>query len=438
MLKRLLLAASLAATGVHAQRSILINNIKLFNGRDEKIITANVLINGNLISQVSEKPIATNRSADTRIIEGKGRFLMPGLIDAHVHLMMQSLPLAQAVLADFSYITLLGAKASEATLMRGFTTVRDLGGPTVGLKRAIDQGLFPGPRIYPSGATISQTGGHGDFYTPNDMPRDIAAPLSFLERMGFTMIADGPEEVLKRVREQLRNGASQIKLMAGGGVSSPYDPLDVTQFSEDEFRAAVLAAENWGTYVTVHAYTPRAIQMAVNSGVKCIDHGQLIDEATVKLLAEKDIWLSLQPFLEDTTGNRFPEGSASKKKQDEMRKGTETAYELAKKYKLKIAFGTDALFDPRAAAGQVVDLTKLSKWFSNFEILQMATSRNAELLALSGPRNPYPNKLGVIEAGAYADMLLVDGNPMQDIKVLTDQKNLVLIMKDGKIVKDLK
>jgi imidazolonepropionase-like amidohydrolase len=420
-----------------AQKTILINNVQIFNGKDEKTTTGNVLIVGNLISKISSSPVPTNKSADVQIIDGKGKFLIPGLIDAHVHTMMESISMQSAMMADIGYVTLLAANAAEKQLLRGFTSVRDLGGNSFSLKTAIDQGLTKGPRIYPSGATISQTGGHGDFGMPTDVPRQIGGPLSYMEKTGMTIIADGADQVLMRTREQLRQGASQIKLMAGGGVASNYDPLDVAQYSDEEFKAAVLAAENWGTYVTVHAYTPKAIISAVNAGVKCIDHGQLMDEPTARLLAEKGVWLSLQPFLDDEDANPFPEGSPNRKKQIEMSNGTANAYTLAKKYKIKTAFGTDNLFDPKLADRQGAKLAKLVKWHTPYEVLKMATSTNAELLAMSGPRNPYPNKLGVIEEGAYADMILVDGNPLQNIKLIEDPtKNFLLIMKDGVIYKN--
>jgi len=420
-----------------AQKTILVNNVQIFNGKDEKTTTGYVLIVGKLISKISTAPIPTNKSADVLIIDGKGNFLMPGLIDAHVHTMMESISMQAAMMADIGYLTLLAANAAEKQLLRGFTSVRDLGGNSFSLKTAIDQGLTKGPRIYPSGATISQTGGHGDFGMPTDVPRQIGGPLSYMEKTGMTIIADGADQVLMRTREQLRQGASQIKLMAGGGVASNYDPLDVAQYSDEEFKAAVLAAENWGTYVTVHAYTPKAILSAVNAGVKCIDHGQLMDEPTARLLAEKGVWLSLQPFLDDEDANPFPEGSSNRKKQIEMSNGTANAYTLAKKYKIKTAFGTDNLFDPKLAERQGAKLAKLVKWHTPYEVLKMATSTNAELLAMSGPRNPYPNKLGVIEEGAYADMILVDGNPLQNIKLIEDPtKNFLLIMKDGVIYKN--
>jgi len=225
--------------------------------------------------------------------------------------------------------------------------------------------------------------------------------------------------------------------MAGGGVASSMDPLDVTQYTVPELRAAVEAAENWGTYVTVHAYTPRAVRQSIEAGVKCIEHGQLLDDATAKLMANKGIWWSLQPFLDDDDAIPFSEGSANRAKQIEMTNGTDTAYKLAKKYKIKTAWGTDTLFDPTLATKQGKQLTKMVRWYTPFEALKMATADNGELLALSGLRSPYPGKLGVVQEGALADLLLVDGDPLANINLIADPaKNLLIIMKDGKIYKN--
>lgn len=411
---------------------ILITDVNIFNGKDEKITKANILIEGNLIKTISSNPIPTDRSGNTLIIAGDGKYVIPGLIDAHTHLLFESIPKMQAMVSDFAFLNLFAAKAAEKQLMRGFTTVRDLGGGALTLAKAIDSGLAVGPRIFASGAFISQTGGHGDFGLPTDVPRKIGE-LSYPERNGMLAIADGADQVLLRSREQLRQGAAQLKLMAGGGVSSNYDPLDVAQYTEEEFRAAVSAAENWGTYVTVHAYTPNAIQTAIRAGVKCIDHGQLADEATAKLMAEKGIWWSLQPFLDDEDSNPHPEGSANRQKQIEMTKGTDTAYALAKKYKIKTAWGTDCLFDSGLASKQGKQLSKLTRWYSPFEVLKMATSTNAELLGMSGKRSPYQaGKLGEISEGAYADLILVDGNPLENLSLIEDpETHFKVIMKDG-------
>jgi imidazolonepropionase-like amidohydrolase len=393
-------------------------------------------VRDGVIAHITIDPISTDSSGRTMSIEGDGRTLMPGLIDAHVHIVMSTIPIGVMMSADPNYVMLRAADAAEGMLMRGFTSVRDLGGPTFGLKRAIDEGIVSGPRIWPSGATISQTSGHGDFRTILDLPRADGAQPHFTERLGFTALADGRPEVLRHVREQLMRGASQIKVMAGGGVSSDFDPLDVTQFTEDEMRAAVEAAEDWGTYVTVHAYTPDAIQSAIAAGVKSIDHGQLADEETVRLMAENDIWWSMQPFLDDEDATPFPEGSANREKQLRMTSGTDTAFELAKKHSVKLAWGTDALFDPGLAERQGAQLAKMTRWFTPAEILQMATADNAQLLALSGNRSPYRGEIGIVQEGALADLLLIDGDPLSDIDLIADPENLLVIMKGGTFYKN--
>ncbi|HEY1905233.1 MAG TPA: amidohydrolase family protein, partial [Myxococcaceae bacterium] len=370
------------------------------------------------------------------VIDAGGRVLMPGLIDAHWHAMLVRPTPASALSADVGYLNFVGGAEATDTLLRGFTTVRDMGGPTFGLKQAIDEGLVAGPRIFPSGAVITITGGNGDFRQLFELPRILGGPPSRMEALGASMVADSPDEVRVRAREQLMLGASQIKLTAGGGVASPHSPLDVSTFTEPELRAAVEAAENWGTYVTVHAYTPAAIKRAIAAGVKCIEHGHLMDEATAKLIAERGIWLSTQPFPEEL-GNAFPRGSSEWEKFQQVLAGTNTVYGLAKKYKLKTAFGTDILFSAALAKQQGALLAKLTRWFTPAQALVMATRTNAELLAMSGKRSPYAGKLGVVEEGALADLLLVDGNPLADIQLIADPgKNFLVIMKDGKIYKN--
>jgi imidazolonepropionase-like amidohydrolase len=423
-------------TTLAGDAATLFQDVRVFNGKSAVLSApSNVLVRGNTIERISVSPIAVETIANVRVIAANGRVLMPGLIDAHWHAFMAAVPQMLLMTADPSYLQLLAAHQAEATLMRGFTTVRDLGGPVFGLKRAIDEGVIIGPRIYPSGAFISQTSGHGDFRFAFEVPRALGGPLSHSEREGVAAIADSPDEVRLRAREQLRHGASQIKLMAGGGIASPNNPIESTQYTEAEIRAAVEAAENWGTYVTVHAYTPRAIRQAVAAGVKCIEHGQLIDEPTAKLLADKAIWWSLQPLLDDQ--DVPPLSPESRKKALEVFAGTDNAYRLAKKYKAKTAFGSDILFDARIAGRQGAILAKLVRWYTPAETLEMATADNGELMALSGFINPYPGKLGVVEEGALADLLLVDGNPLENIKLLEDaDKNLLIIMKDGVIYKN--
>ncbi|MBB5213914.1 metal-dependent hydrolase family protein [Parapusillimonas granuli] len=439
-LQLLLAIGCLAPAALHAQDlkpTVLFENVRIFDGKSDTLSApSNVLVRGNVIERVATSPIPVDRRADTQIIQGGGRTLMPGLIDAHWHAMMAAVPLPVLLTSDIGYINLAAGKEARNTLMRGFTSVRDLSGPAFGLKRAIDEGLVDGPRIWPSGAMISQTGGHGDFRMPYEVPAARNAALSRGEAINGGVIADGEDEVRKRVREQLMLGATQIKLAAGGGVSSHYDPIDVAQYSEGEFRAAVEAAENWGTYVAVHAYTPRAIQAAVRAGVKVIEHGQLMDEPTARLMAERGVWLSLQAFIDNEFSN--PKTGESRAKQLEVYAGTDNAYELAKKYGLKVAWGTDILFEPRMPAHQGAMLATMTRWYKPSEVLKMATSTNAELLALSGPRNPYPGKLGVVEEGALADLLLVEGDPIADVKLIANpEKNFVAIMKNGRLFKNV-
>lgn len=417
-----------------AQQSILINNVEIFNGLDQQTMKGNVLVVDSKISRISTKPIPTNKSTNVTIIDGQGKFLMPGLIDVHYHAMFASLSQIALLTSDIGFVNIAASKNIENLLMNGYTSIRDLGGPVFGLKQAIDRGVVVGPRIWPSGAFISQTGGHGDFRLPTEIPADPIKGLSYAERINAAAIADSPDAVRVKAREQLMLGASQIKLMAGGGVSSMYDPLDVTQYTEAEIKAAVEAAENWGTYVTVHAYTPRAIQQSIRAGVKCIDHGQMIDEETVKMMVEHKVAWSLQPFVDEgDKGILTPE---SRVKQLEMYQGTDTAFELAKKYKIKLGYGTDVLFDAKKAAQPAEQLIKMKRWFSNYEILKMVTSNNADILAMSGKRSPYAGRLGVVEEGALADLILIDGNPLKNLEVFKNSKEtLLLIMKNGKLVK---
>ncbi|WP_287359489.1 amidohydrolase family protein [Mesorhizobium sp.] len=412
---------------------VLFENVRIFDGKGAALSApSSVLVQGNLIARISTSPIAAEGA---QRIAGNGRTLMPGLIDAHWHAMLIASTPAEAM-GDIGFANLAAGDEAMDTLMRGFTTVRDVGGPAFGLKRAIDQGIVAGPRIYPSGAMITVTSGHGDFRQLSDLPRTIGGLFTPMERNGGSIVVDSPDEVRLRAREQFMQGAALLKLTAGGGVSSPHSPLDVTTFTEPELRAAVEIAENWGTYVAAHAFTSDAIRKAVAAGVKCIEHGFLMDEATAKLIAEKDVWLSLQPLPElMRTGPR--EGSVERAKADEVWPGIGRTYELAKKYKIKTAWGTDVLFSRALAKQQGAILASLVRWYTPAEALVMATGTNAELLALSGLRNPYPGKLGVIEEGALADLLLVEGNPLENLDLVADPaNNFKIIMKDGLIYKN--
>lgn len=418
------------------ERVTVFRDVRVFDSRAGTVgEPAQVVVRGSVIETVAPADAGMDSVRDARVIDGAGGTLIPGLIDAHWHAVFVAAPLSVAMVGDVGFLHILAGAAARQTLLRGFTTVRDAGGPAFGLKQAIDAKIIAGPRIFPSGAMISQTGGHGDFRTVNDLPRGRLGRLSHAEVSGAVCIADGADAVLQAVREQLMRGASQVKLMAGGGVASSFDPLDVTQYTEDELRAAVEAAANWGTYAMVHAYTPRAVQQAIRAGVRCIEHGHLLDDETAALMAEKQVWWSLQPFLDDEDAPPVPPQSQGKFLQ--MTAGTDAAYALAKKHGVRVAWGTDTLFDADLATKQGKQLAKMTRWFSPAEVLTMATAANAELLAMSGPRNPYPGVLGVIEEGAIADLLLVAGDPVQDITLLARPDTAFrVIMKDGDLVKD--
>ncbi len=415
-------------------RPVFFTNFRLFDGTSSGLRDGlRVLVEDRRIKAVAAGNPAAPEGA--RVIDCGGRVLMPGLIDMHWHALFAAMPLQRLVTAEAGVIFLEAGVEAERTLMRGFTTVRDAGGPVFPLKDAIDTGVIPGPRIYPSGAMITTTGGHGDFRPLSDLPRRPGGPLSALEQMGGSMIADSADEVRLRVREQLMQGASQIKVMGSGGVSSPRSPLDMVTFSEPELRAAVGVASDWNTYVMVHAYTPVAIGRAIAAGARCIEHAHLMDAATARSMADSGIWLSIQPFLGDDDTVVLPGPGRAKMLQ--VFAGTDTAYTLAKTNGIRTAFGSDLLFSDTLTARQGTMLTHLGRWYGNAEILCMATAINGELLALSGPRNPYPGKLGVVDEGALADLLLVNGNPLQDIRLIADPgKSFVIIMKDGQIFKN--
>ncbi|MET4686113.1 metal-dependent hydrolase family protein [Sinorhizobium fredii] len=430
-----------AVTGMMPGRSfaqapaskLLLSKVRLFDGKSDTLRAGvQVLIEGNRIASVD----ATNSAppSDATVIDCGDRVLMPGMIDAHWHTLYAAVPLAVIATGDPGFVFSASTAEAERTLMRGFTTVRDLGSPVFSFKQAIDSGVIPGPRIFPSGAMITTSGGHGDLRMPSEIPPD-SGRLSVSELVGAAAIADSVGDLKQRVREQLLQGASQVKIVGGGGVSSPRSPLDMSTFSEEELRAAIDVARDWNTYATVHAYAPNTVQRAVAAGAACIEHAHLMDEETARIMADKEVWLSTQPFL--STEDVAQQTGPSAERMLQVFAGTPRIYELVRKHGIKTAWGSDVLFSPEITPRQGIMLTHLSNWYTNAETLRVATSVNAELLALSNLRNPYPGKLGIIEEGALADMLVVDGNPLEDIRLIEDPgKNLAVIVKDGKVHKN--
>ncbi len=425
-------AQGLGQTAAKPNKTLL-SNARLFDSKAGTVVdNVQVLISDNQIADVDRSHAPPPDGAT--VLDCRNGVIMPGLIDAHWHAIFAAVPLNLLLGGDPGIVFAASTAEAERTLMRGFTTVRDLGGPVFSFKQAIDAGLIPGPRIYPSGAMITTSGGHGDLRLPTEIPRD-GNKLSSGELFGGAAIVDGVAELQLRVREQLLQGASQVKIVGSGGVSSPRSPLDMITFSEDELRAAAGVAADWNTYVALHAYTTRAVQRALRAGVTCIEHAHLIDEETAIMMAEKGVWLSTQPFL--TMADAASQSGPGVERAKQIFLGTPTLYQYARKHGIKTAWGSDVLFSPELGPRQNIMLTHLSNWYKNAEVLQMATSGNAQLLELSNMRNPYPGKLGVIETGALADLVVVDGNPTEDLTLVENpQKNFLAIMKDGRLHKN--
>ncbi|CAL8978989.1 Imidazolonepropionase [Propionicimonas sp. T2.31MG-18] len=413
-------------------RPVLIKNVNIFDGRSERLAPGmSVLVEDNLISMVAGSIDAPDGAT---VLDGGGRTMTPGFIAAHEHLIGQ-MPFMDAMFNDTRYMGYVAAWTAGVWLRNGFTTVRDVGGNTASLKLAIDRGYIEGPRIYPSQAILSQTAGHAEHRHLAHASKLAGGLDDTLVQFGDCAIADGVPEVLKATRENLRTGASQIKIATAGGIAE-LDPIDVIEWTPEEIRACVQAAEDYGTYVATHVYTSEGVRRAVENGVKCIEHGNLVDEETLRWMEEKGIWLSPQVMVFSN-----PIHGLTAEQQDRYRRiqeGTATLFETAKRIGYtRIAFGTDIVTDPETLKRSSEEFVLRTQWFSPVEVLRMATSANGELMAMSGKRNPYPGRLGVIEQGAYADLLLINGDPLEDISVLTDpEQNLALIMKDGRIYKN--
>jgi len=414
-------------------KHVVIRGARIFNGHEPELINADVLVTGQLIEKIGPNLEVPD---DAFEIKADGHTLIPGLIDAHWHGVYATASIPQLMTTNEGYWNLLTSVAQRDTLYRGFTTVRDAAGPMFDIARATNEGLIIGPRVFPSGPAISQTAGHMDFRMTNEVP---ATPeqLHPYERADMFYIADGVPEVIRRSRENLMQGATQLKLMAGGGVTSAYDPIHTKQFTLDELKAAVEVAENWGTYVHTHAINDEAVNHSIDGGAACVEHGHMATLETLKRMKETGTWLSIQPFMDDEDAPALNDFQKAKYKF--VTDGTDFVYTEGKKLGVKFAFGTDTLFSADLAKRQGAQLAKLKKWFTPFEALKMATHDNAELLKLSGKLTPYPlGPLGVIEEGAYADIILVDGNPLENLDLVGDpEKNFDVIMKDGVIYKNM-
>jgi len=377
------------------------------------------------VVEVGEGPLSTDAS-DVVVIDGGGRIMLPGLIDAHVHALAATLEMGTAVSMPATRMGIEAKTILERMLRRGFTTIRDAGGLDRGVGEALKLGLIDGPRALRSGRVISQTGGHGDF-----IQDDQNVPLCACS-IGTTMIsriADGPEAVRRAAREELKGGADQLKLMAGGGVASPTDAIDMVQYTEAEMRVAVVEASNRRTYAMAHAYVPEAITQAVNAGVRSIEHGCLLDDASARLMAHKGAYLVPTMVIYQQlkkVGKQFNFPPESMAKLEFVLHESNKAVETALRAGVRVGFGTDLLGETHDAQSDEFVLRGALQ--PAIDVIRSATIVNAEIFGRSAD-------LGAVKPGAFADLLLVDGNPLDDLGILGGQgDNLDLIVRDGKII----
>ncbi len=429
-MKKVLIFAAITCLSISAHaENYLIENVRIFNGVDARLLPGHVLVEDGIISKVSGNPIEAPQG--TIILDGDNRVLTPGFIDLHVHLNAH-VPSGQ----DDAHATVVGAVAADVArhfLDSGFTTIRDAGGTHPHFARAIELGTIYGPRVFPSGAVLSQTAGHGDSRHADQGHSGLQGgnPYSVADTH---VIVDGVDQHLMAVRENLRFGATQIKIMGGGGVMSDYDPIYSLQPTPAEIRATVQAASDFGTYVLAHAYTSEAARRLVDNGVKCIEHGLLIDDATAKYLKEKNIVISTQLVVFRELRNLPGITQTNLDKLDVVLKGQENLIGLIKKYDITTGFSTDLIGGMYPLLTR--EFTERALYWTPAEVLMQATSESAKVIRMAGRLNRHGN-FGEIREGWVADILLINGNPLEDISVLRDPaNNLALIMKGGEIVKN--
>ena len=449
LLAAVALVSAVSIANGAAPTQVLFKNVNIFDGVSVELITGkNVLVENNLIKQIGTD---VNAGADATVIDGGGRTLMPGLIDSHVHLnMYKDGTLADLQNTTWEEIAVRSAAMAEEMLAMGFTTVRDMCGAHDGLKKVIDSGLVKGPRVYLSGACLSQTGGHGDWGIVGQRKGE-----SNLERLEITRLVDGRSEMLEGGRRNFALGAKYLKIMVSGGVTSTKDPIFQSAFSDDEISAAVETAADYDTYVAMHVFQDSDLDRALDLGVMVVDHGLNISEKTMKKLVKKGAFFSpnLTPLSPEALAHPMHQDPTFPPTQKFTRLRDESAqlFDLVKKYQPKIVFDSDYVLLTGVPYRQSMDFTKffVADTFGNYEALKSMTSTGGELAALTGRGNPYPEKLGVIEAGAYADILIVDGNPLEDISAIGGNKqwfdaeprgqdvpSINFIMKDGVVYKN--
>jgi imidazolonepropionase-like amidohydrolase len=411
----------------------IIRGAAIFDGRGADLLTGrDVLVEDGMIAAIGSGLSAEGAT----VIDADGLTLIPGLTDAHTHIMWHDEIETLIYSSPHEYTGAMAAEGARRMLMRGFTTVRDAGGPSFGLKKAIDSGVIAGPRILPSGFFISQTSGHGDFEPRlNYLSPYFTGQLDPGYLRGWTITADGKAEVIKATREALRYGASQIKIMGSGSITGAHDPLDVTEFTLEELQAIVAEATKWGTYAQIHAYSDASIQNAITAGVRSVEHGLFASEESMQMMKDRDVFFSTQYLSYAASPEDAGMTGDAVAKFLQAKAGATAGYERAKAFGLKVAWGTDILGTIDKGPFQSLEFVARTAYYTPLEILRQATSGNAELFERSGARHPYQaGRLGVIEPGAYGDMLLVAGNPLDDISLLAQpEASLMLIMKGGVI-----
>jgi imidazolonepropionase-like amidohydrolase len=416
------------ALSLNAQTT-LINDVRIFNGVDEDLQSGNILVVDGLIQTISSRAIEAPENAT--VLDGGGRILTPGFIDLHVHFSIQGPSGLRGIHA--SALGAYAVNAGKFFLDHGFTTVRDAGGTHPDLAKAFNSGAIYGPRVYPSGALVSQTSGHGDFRYPlqANPAHDGSSPYLGGD---IAILADGVDATLTAVRENLKNGATQIKIMGGGGVMSDFDPIHTLQPSPPEIRAAVQAASDWGTYVLAHAYTAEAIQRLVENGVRCIEHGLLIDDDTARLVAENDVVISTQLMIFRHPPIEANMSDENKRKMAQVRAGQENMIRLIQKYDILTGFSTDFIFGQFHQLPQ--EFTERALFWSPVEVLRQATSQGGKVIRMAGKLNRHGD-FGEIREGWVADLLIFDGDLMNDLSVIGEpDNNLRMIMKGGELVKN--
>lgn len=418
----------------------LIKNVNVFNGYDATLDQqANLVIENGFVVEIFHGAAAED--SFEQVVEGRGCTAMPGMMDAHTHLGLCVTDEESAKLR-IDELAIRSTIYAKSMLERGFTSVRDAGGMVLGLKNEIDRGTIPGPKIFPSHACISQTCGHADARVSRaDERLSDGTYTAIAMRNGGMVIADGVPEVMRAVREQLFLGASQIKIMAGGGLSSRFDNFYTTQYTYEEVKAAVDCASDYGTYVMAHIYTPECMQRAAKAGVRCFEHATLLDEETAKIVKDSGIWICPGPQFaghEPHKDGPPPKITGREIPRHVILNGEQQLTNLINKYDIPIVFGTDASRPLEMVVfRQHDDIRQFKRRFGSLKTLRALTGNTHELNKFCTYQHPYPDaKLGVLEQNSYADLLLVSGNPVEDVEILSDMANIKLVMKDGVVYKN--